>query len=330
MTAGVSPAPGHLWSVVGEALGGHGWRWRVVAVERLADVAERVSAALHSIGLDARSADSDGELLEIAHAALPSELPEGRSIVIGAVGRPVTPALLVVAGSERTVTIPPHYAGYHMTPRRFTALVDEALAACGHRAVTAELPLKTLATGSGLALYGRNNITYVPGLGSYVALAACVTDAPAPTDVEWHEPRLLKACLRCFACARICPTAAITGESFVIHHDRCLTTLNESDEPFPDWVQPQWHTCAVGCMECQRVCPQNWPDRLVTEPPVRFDETESAAILAGDGAALARLAATGSDVRDRLAACGLDYEPGPMARNLRALLAAGTVRGESP
>jgi hypothetical protein len=110
----------------------------------------------------------------------------------------------------------------------------------------------------------------------------------------------------------------------VIDHDRCLTTLNESDAPFPDWVEPHWHTCAVGCLECQRVCPQNVPVGMRVDRPVRFDEVESAAIVAGDEAALALLAGERPDFEARRAACGLDYEPGPMGRNIRALLGAGS------
>jgi epoxyqueuosine reductase len=313
------PAEDEVWSTVGEALDGLGWRWRVVAVERLADAAQRIEGALAEAG------DSpDDELLHAARCELPDGVGDARSIVIGAVGRPATPASLVVDGAERAVMIPPHYAGYNETPLRFAALVAEALARFGHRCDVARLPLKTLATGSGLALYGRNNISYVPGLGSYMTLAACATDAPAPPTATWEAPAALSACLRCFACARICPTGAITGARFVIDHDRCLTTLNESDAPFPDWVEPHWHTCAVGCLECQRVCPQNVPVGMRVDRPVRFDEVESAAIVAGDEAALALLAGERPDFEARRAACGLDYEPGPMGRNIRALLGAGS------
>ena len=53
----------------------------------------------------------------------------------------------------------------------------------------------------------------------------------------------------------------------MIRHDLCLTMINESDEPFPEWVRPESHTCAVGCLECQRVCPQNWHlGPVVAEP----------------------------------------------------------------
>ena len=311
----------NVWKAVGEALDGQGWRWRGVAVERLAEAAGRVATALTEADQNPGGADSDGELLVAARAELPEGLPGARSIVVGALAQPLTQASLRVDGTEHVVRIPPHYASYYKAPRHFSALVSEALAPFGYRSAEARMPLKTLAAGSGLALFGRNNIAYVPGLGSYLSLAACATEAAPPTDAQWGGPGLLTACLRCFACARICPTGAITGETFLIRHDLCLTMINESDEPFPAWVRPEWHTCAVGCLECQRVCPQNWHLGPIVAEPVPFDETETAAILSGDDAALAGLAASRDDFAPRREACGLDYESGPMARNLRALLA---------
>jgi epoxyqueuosine reductase len=303
-----------IWSALGEALDGHGWRWRAVAVERLPEASLRVSAALDEIGLTPETADSDGELLHAARAELPPESTDARALVIGALARPVTQATLVVDGVERTVVVPPHYAAYYETPRRFAALVNAVLALHGHAAVEARMPFKTLAAGSGLARYGRNNIAYVDGLGSYLQLAACAVDVPAPADAVWGEARALDACASCVACERACPTGAITGEAFVIRADRCLTMLNEGDDPFPDWVEPGWHTCAVGCLACQKVCPENAGIDLRVEEPVRFDAEESAAIMAGDEAPRDERTAA------KLALCGLDYEPGPMARNLHALL----------
>ena len=311
------------WKAVGEALGGHGWRWRAAAVERLAEAADRVAVALSEASL---SAASDGELAVAARAELPAELPEARSVVIGAHRRPVTRASLIVDGDEHTFVVPPHYAGYEETPRQLAKLVSEALAPHGGHAAQARVPLKTLAVASGLARYGRNNIAYVDGLGSYLSLAACATDLPAPAGAEWIEPQALTACDRCVACSRGCPTGAIparqasdeaSDERFVLRADRCLTTINEDLDPIPDWVDPAWHSCVVGCLRCQQVCPENAKVELQVEEPVRFSAAESAAILAGDETALR---AEGTDVADRLAACGLDYDAALIARNLRLLL----------
>jgi epoxyqueuosine reductase len=249
---------------------------------------------------------------------VPEELPDARSLVVGALARPVTRATLLVDGERHTVVVPPHYAGYHTVPREFAELVAATLAGHGHRAAQARVPLKTLAAGSGLARYGRNNLAYVDGLGSYLQLAACATSLTAPPEVAWGQARALAECEQCRACARACPTGAITTGRFVITAGRCLTMVNESDDPFPAWVQPAWHTCAVGCLRCQQVCPANGGVELRVDEPVRFDAAESAAILAGDGSAAGDPATAA-----RLAACGLDYEPGPMARNLRAVMTTG-------
>ena len=111
---------------------------------------------------------------------MPAAVERPRSVVIAATARPLTRALLTVDGVEHVVAVPPHYAGYFSMPRRFEATLREALAPLGLRAALCAAPLKTLAAGAGLARYGRNNIAYVPGLGSYLLLAAAVSDAPPP------------------------------------------------------------------------------------------------------------------------------------------------------
>ena len=238
-------------------------------------------------------------------------------MVVGALARPVTQATLIVDGTAHTFVVPPHYAGYYEMPRRFAAIVAGALADHGRHAAEARVPLKTVAVAAGLARYGINNIAYVEGLGSYVQLAACVTDAPPPADAVFLEAQRLSRCGGCTACLHACPTGAIPSDRFVLHADRCLTAVNESEEPFPEWVDAAWHTCAVGCLRCQQVCPENAPVTLRVEPPQLFDETESAAILAA-----AEPSSLAPETRAKLAACGLDYAPPIIARNLRALLPA--------
>ena len=76
------------------------------------------------------------------------------------------------------VTLPPTYHHY----RRNNDLAGSALAKLiqplGYQIWKTCLPLKTLAVRSGLAKYGRNNISYVPGLGSFHQLAAFFSDLP--------------------------------------------------------------------------------------------------------------------------------------------------------
>jgi epoxyqueuosine reductase len=298
------------WEDVIEALARRGWSARVVAAARLTDLRARVATVLDSGDLpeeaSARFAD------EVAFA-LPEDLA-ARSVIVGAVARPLTQATLTVGGAERTVPVPPHYAGYFTAPDGLAEAANAALAPLGYRAVLFEPPLNTRAAGAGLARYGRNNITYVPGLGSYLMLAACVSDAPPPGDAAWAEPLPLARCERCSACLRACPSGAIRGDRFLLETARCLTFVNEDPAPFPAWIDPAWHTCAVGCLRCQQACPENAGVELTVDPPEVFDERESAAILA----ATARSDLAPATLA-KLEACGLDYSPDLIARNLLAL-----------
>ncbi len=311
------------WTTVLDALAAAGWTARVVAAERLGELQSRVAGVLASGELPGPTAD---HLAEQVAFAWPAELPpsretgsdaqvQARSVVVAATPRPLTRATLTVDGAPHEVAVPPHYAGYHTVPGGLTAALEKALAPTGHTASAFAPPLKTLAACAGLARYGRNNVTYVQGLGSYLLLAACATDAPPPDAAAWDEPRQLDRCDRCSACLRACPSGAIRADRFLLQTDRCLTAVNEDEAPFPDWVDPAWHHCAVGCLRCQQACPENAIVELQVAPPETFDEAESVAILAATPAG-----EQATETREKLARCGLDYSPALIARNLHALL----------
>jgi epoxyqueuosine reductase len=300
------------WSGVTAAASAAGWTVRAVDVACLDEVCGRVDEALRTSGF---TDDVAGHLGEEAAIPWPEKLEGARSVVVGALARPLTRATLTVGGTQHTVPVPPHYAGYETTPDGLAAAAGAALAPFGRRAVRIEPPLKTLAVGAGLARYGRNNITYVPGLGSYVQLAACLTDAEPPADAAWGEGQMLDRCERCSACMRACPSGAIRADRFLLQTDRCLTWMNESLKPLPDWVEPGWHTCAVGCLRCQQACPENAVVDLAVEAPEEFDEKETAAILRA-----APLEEYSADARARLRRSGLDYSPAIIARNLCLLI----------
>jgi len=326
-----------LWREVVEELETQGIKARVVPVERLAEARARVDEAIAGAEFPAAVAE---ELADDLSATLPIEVagvaPQAsrpvRSAVAVAVARPLTQANLTWRGEKRTVLIPPHYAGYEAVPRAMAAKVDELLGPHGFAALHCEPPLKTLAAWSGLARYGRNNIAYVSGLGSWLQLGACVSDAPPPDDAEWGAPQVLQRCEACSACLRACPTQAIGGDRFVLHTERCLTLHNESRDPLPGWLEPWVHHTAVGCLRCQQTCPENAGVDLVRAAPERFDERETAAILAaehlvGSGAddptgegAPAQWPGLTESTRAKLARCGLDYSPKVIARNIRVLL----------
>jgi len=304
-----TPAPPD-WAAVLDAAAAAGWTAAVVDAARLDEVSGRVAGVLASGELPGPTAE---HLSHETTFSWPDEVTRPRSVVVAATPRPLTRASLTVHGEPREVAVPPHYAGYFTVPDGLAAAVGAALAPTGFTAARFEPPLKTLAAAAGLASYGRNNIAYVPGLGSHLMLAACATDAPPPDDARWGEAQELARCERCSACLRACPTAAIRAERFLLQTDRCLTTHNESEDPFPAWVDPAWHHTAVGCLRCQQACPENaGVDLRVAEPEV-FDEAETEAILAASD----ELA---PETREKLARCGLDYSAALISRNLRALL----------
>ena len=300
-----------MWHEVLEAVAEHGWRTGVVPVARLGDVKARLAAIIPAGGFSSSLAAYLGKWNDFE---LPTR-PTAQSVVVGAVGRPLTQALLAWRGGERLVQVPPHYAGYRTVPDGLAAAVGAALESFGYSAARCEPPLKTLAACAGLARYGRNNITYVDGLGSYLMLAACVTDAPSPAEAAWAEPQALDRCEGCAACRRACPSAAIGADRFLLHTGRCLTLHNEETDPLPLWVEPRWHHVAVGCLRCQLSCPVNATVELQVAPAERFDEAETEAILAAEP-----VEARAAETQAKLERCGLDYSPELMARNLRLLL----------
>ena len=309
-TTGV--AGGELWDAVAKGAGEAGWTIRAVPARAVESAFAR---ARHAADAGGFTAGTRSRLTGDLAACAPPDWGDDASVVVGAIARPLTRATLTVDGDEHTVVVPPHYAGYATVPDGLTAAVTAAVAPFGRRAARLEPPLKALAAGSGLARYGRNSIAYVPGLGSYLMLAACVVGAPPPDDAVWGEPKVLERCSRCSACLRACPTGAIRADRFLLDTERCLTWVNEDHDPFPGWVDPAWHTCAVGCLRCQQVCPENAGVDLVVAPAEVFDEAESAAILAAASGEL-----TGP-TSEKLRRCGLDYDPRLITRNLHALLA---------
>ena len=83
------------------------------------------------------------------------------------------------------------------------------------------LPIKRLAVLSGLSEYGRNNVTSVPGIGSWVQYTVFLTDAPFD-DSNWREkPVMAAACEACDICIKACPKGAISKDRFLFYREKC-------------------------------------------------------------------------------------------------------------
>jgi len=203
---------------------------------------------------------------------------KAESIIIVASPQPIARIFFTVNGRSIPVIIPPIYN--HSTDEQVKNLILSVLKPEGFYVAKAILPWKSLAVHSGLAEYGKNNITYVQGMGSFFRLIAFYSDLPIQEDA-WTEHQTMERCHNCSACLKSCPTEAISSERFLLHAERCLAFYNESQRDFPSWLDPSWHHCLVGCLRCQIKCPENKAFRDWTENRGTFSEAETTLLLDG-------------------------------------------------
>jgi epoxyqueuosine reductase len=251
-----------------------GYRFRTVSITHLADTQEAVNKLVRHRLLAKR-------LCENWHFYRQGYevLPEAKSIVIVAIPQPIIRLVFHWQGTARSAEIAPSYTT-EADKARVENIINKVLQTGGYKAVRARLALKTLAVRSGLAEYGRNNLVYVPGMGSLCILTAFYTDCPADED-NWQKYKVMDACADCSLCRKNCPTGSITGERFLIHAENCLGFLNERQPDFPYWarLQPDWQNALVGCMLCQSVCPVNEPYLGNIREGASFSEKETGLIL---------------------------------------------------
>jgi epoxyqueuosine reductase len=215
--------------------------------------------------------------------------PEG-SVIEGprcvvAVARPVPlHVVAVIVGSEGIdALIPPTYVRYNATFADVLADMKENGLERGAEIEIIKVPLKSLAVHMGLVSYGRNNISYAPGLGSGIQLCGYLVGSKEETAGGWADAEgretMMDRCAGCRACVAACPTGAIREDRFLISAERCFTLHSESPEPFPSWTRPPRSLCLIGCMDCQQVCPENRGRLKAVPARVEFTAKETDAIL---------------------------------------------------
>ena len=234
-------------------VGKQGWKAGIVPVSHLAELQQMI-LGFYNKRLINKMFYRDQ--LNFFSFKLPDNLPNARSIIIVAIPTPQIQITFHWKGKRIPVTVPPTYVSYIQRSDYVREILSGILRHEGYRLAKAVLPLKTLAVRSGLAEYGRNNICYVPGMGSFLQLVGVFTDMPCDAD-PWREPKLMDRCESCYACLQHCPTGAITDKRILLRAERCLTYHNEAAGKFPDWINPSWHHCLIGCMKCQTACPEN-------------------------------------------------------------------------
>jgi len=272
-------SPEIVWRQIYSSLARRGWVGRTISVDHVAEIQHEVMAR-HDQGLFDEEFYS--RRLTIFDLNMPKSLPEARSLLVVAVPRGQNQAVFTWKDEHRPITIPPTYVGYDDIQKQVEDLAIEVLKPAAYHMATAPLPLKLLAARSGLGRYGRNNICYVQGRGSFIQLASVYTDLPLTED-HWTEAQMMEKCKECYACRLACPTQAIPSDRFLLRAERCIVFHNEKAGkiPFPEWLDPSWHNCLVGCMRCQRACPEDKNLLQLIEGTESFTEEETTLILRG-------------------------------------------------
>jgi epoxyqueuosine reductase len=245
-------------------------------------------------------------------------LDDPNSVLVVAVPRPTHSVAFDTSAGTLEALLPPTYIGFSRVIRDVRDDLRENVFRDGSRLEICSYPVKPIATRLGLAKYGRNNVTYVEGMGSYHELVCLLTDAELrPDDGVPTKPKPLAECESCDRCMRSCPTAAILTDRFLINAARCLTNYNESEGPFPNDLPPSVHHCLIGCLVCQRVCPVNKGKYRVEDTGAFFDRQETDVLLSLEKDKDNPAAAA---VREKFERLGLSEDTALMGRNLRALI----------
>ena len=189
---------------------------------------------------------------------IPETFPNAQSIIVMAV---FTRAMLVkfhLSGRAYDIMLSPQYYDDGISLEDLKKVIRKEIVPGPEAKIEQAkgLHLKLLAVRSGLGRYGRNNLCFVDGMGTFLTLYAFYTDYQFKED-SWHEVDMLDACRDCQICFGICPTDAITRENFVIDAGKCITLYNEINGKFPNWILPSMHNALMGCMKCQLRCPVN-------------------------------------------------------------------------
>jgi epoxyqueuosine reductase len=256
------------------------FRFRTISTAHLADVQKMLA------GLEKRGRLSSNQTyLKYIHSFVfepPKTMADARSIIVMSIPQKLAKVTFHPDGKARDVFIPCGYTDDGLTLNDVQeAIRRKILNGRAAKLERSRLPLKTMAVRSGLAEYGRNNISFVEGYGSFHQLLAFYTDA-ALAD-QWGPLKSLRLCKGCSICRKECPTGAIREgeENFVIDAGKCLTLYNELGDPIPSWIPAGAHHALAGCLKCQYPCPANEDVIGQVETLADFNAAETADILSG-------------------------------------------------
>ena len=264
-----------LYRSLHESLEKQGFQCKIVSIAHVKELQQEIEALRNKGLLDRELYDSylASFNFECQHA-----LTETRSLIIISVPQPQVRVIFAREDQTYPVIIPPTYN--FSVDAQVADLLEAYLGAIGYRLKKVRLPQKLLAVRSGLAQYGKNNITYVKESGSFYRPVVFISDFPCDAD-SWGPPTVMEACETCSVCMKACPANAIGSDRFLLYAEQCLTFHNESARDFPEWLSPAWHNSLVGCLICQKVCPANKNVVKWIADGTTFDSQETDLILKG-------------------------------------------------
>lgn len=216
--------------------------------------------------------------------AVPKALPDAKSLIILATSTRLMYSNFHLNGKVYNIMIPPPYYDDGLTYEDLENLILNIVIKNPEYSlipVRNLVHLKLLAVRSGLGTYGRNNICYIDGLGSFFSLHAYFTNYKLEKD-SWYDLKMMNLCKNCTYCIDNCPTSAIRGNPFVIDAGKCLSLYNEIDGIFPEWMDNKIHHAMMGCMKCQYYCPGNKEEIKKSGQFEDITEEETKMLLSGN------------------------------------------------
>jgi epoxyqueuosine reductase len=286
-----------------------GLQGRIVPAQRIIDIGYDILSLKNEGLLDKEFYDM---YMSKYKYGLPESMPGAKSLIIIAVPTTGIRLTFMHKGRAYTCIVPPTYAHNVDIDKKVKTILEKALD--GGRVVKGIFPFKTLAARTGLARYGKNNITYAEGCGSFHRLTSFYTEVDLETD-HWQKKEVLSMCGDCELCLRACPTGAIKRDRFLLRADKCLTFHNEmpSERAFGAAIKLSAHNAIVGCMRCQEACPMNEANKGTMVDGEVYTEEETDYLLKGEfqneGA---------EEIMEKLERSGLDLSIFP--RNLIVLI----------
>jgi epoxyqueuosine reductase len=299
---------------LGISLDRYGAKFRVVSSGHLREIKREIEALHGSGGIDREVYE---QYLSPFRYQSPWNGSPAHSIIVIAVPQGLSVVRFDSEKRELNTIIPPTYIYREIRKNCIDALSQSFGPAV--KIEKAALPLKILAVRSGLGSYGRNCLCYVPDMGSFARLEAFHVACRIDRD-DWGNKTLLKECEGCARCVNNCPTGCIDGNKPAregikptLDAGRCITTHNETEGDFPEYIKKHAHNAVIGCIKCQTVCPVNRPYLKRKMDLVRFTRKETDLILQNRHDSLKTLAA-------KLRRHDMDEYGEVLARNLKMLL----------